>query len=753
MANRADTLNVYVDADTRKLRQGYKKAEDSTRKFTKATNKLGDSLKSKLGFLAAGAGAAVLGRKLIDLASEATQLASDFDEASSKANVLFGPAAQNLIAEYERTASRSLGMSANAALEAATNYGQLLRSFGATEEQSIDLSKSLVKLSADLNSFSNRSDAAQAIFSGLSGEMEPLKKFGVTLLDTRIKAEAAAMGLEMVGGQLSPLNKALASYSLIMKDTAVAQDDFERTADGLANSTRILQGAVTNAKREIGEGFVFALTRAVEELGGADGLSAAIEDAGSDLGDFTFGLGVVTSELVKFNRQLAEATAGMVDLGRLWRTSLAVGTAGISESLISAYESLRDLGKAEKEAEENALALVQAQRALERGYLANARAASTYAASTFEATAATQAMQEASNLLALGRKQIQQQDAAGRAYWRQFDEQLAQRRKAAEAINEASGGSGGSAAGPTKALKKYEEQLARFTQRYRDLTDERIAALEREVVLWGDLEAEVSGAFGTSLGDAIQAYNRHLEAIEGFDDAIARAIASGDNEGAVAAAAEKAALGAAEDYVTAWQNALEYNTAVKAKIGEAMAGLLRDNPELKAGARALTSELLSLDPAVADTAITRLVQEGTLGKIAEQLQQAASTNNAISQQFADIFYAAGIASASSAVTAIEAEFETDRERQKLIKAGKKAGQAFGDAFIAEIRASIRQATREANAARSSSSRMVTGSSTALMATPAAGPVQIHVHAAVADPISVGRTVQSVLEKRKLRLGI
>ena len=44
---------------------------------------------------------------------------------------------------------------------------------------------------------------------------------------------------------------------------------------------------------------MFALTRAVEELGGADGLSAAIEDAGSDLGDFTFGLGVVTSELVK----------------------------------------------------------------------------------------------------------------------------------------------------------------------------------------------------------------------------------------------------------------------------------------------------------------------------------------------------------------------------------------------------------------------------------------------------------------------
>ena len=50
---------------------------------------------------------------------------------------------------------------------------------------------------------------------------------------------------------------------------------------------------------------------------------------------------------------------------------------------------------------------------------------------------------------------------AGRAYWRQFDEQLAQRRKAAGPLM-GERRVGGSAAGPTKALKKYEE-LARFT--------------------------------------------------------------------------------------------------------------------------------------------------------------------------------------------------------------------------------------------------------------------------------------------------
>ena len=136
------------------------------------------------------------------------------------------------------------------------------------------------------------------------------------------------MGPEMVGGQLSPLNKAWRPTA-DNEDTAVAQDDFERTADGLANSTPSFW-AVT-AKRKSARDEAFALTRAVEELGGADGLSAAIEDAGSDLGDYLrpwrchLRAGEIQSTTSRGN-------AGMVDLGCSGRTSLAVGTAGISET-------------------------------------------------------------------------------------------------------------------------------------------------------------------------------------------------------------------------------------------------------------------------------------------------------------------------------------------------------------------------------------------------------------------------------------
>ena len=747
MADRADTLSIYVSANTKPLEKNFKKAEKEVKGFTGTVNKLGKALKSNLGFLAAGAGAAIMARKISDLAVESVKLASDFDEAESKARVLFGPQAQLLISDYGKTAATSLGMSANAALEAATNYGQLLRSFGASEAEAADLSANLVKLSADLNSFSNRSDAAQAIFSGLSGEMEPLKKFGVTLLDSRVKAEALAMGLEMVGGQLSPLNKALASYSLIMKDTAVAQGDFERTQDGLANTTRTLNASLEDAKRVLGEGFLFGINEVNQALGGPGGTADVIKETGESLSSIAYGFGVATAESVKFFKKLAEESGG---LGRRL------------EFLISkAYEFsnlglLEKLGEAQKEQARNAEAAAEAQRLLEAAYNASARAASNYETQVRQLSAAQAA---SAALLDLSRKEIQQQDAAGRAKWRQFDEDLARRRKQAEALAESlsgGGGGGGSSSStvPIEDLEKYQQLLESFTSRYRNLTDQRIAALQKEVNLWSDLESEVNGAFSTTLSTAINDYTQHLAALESFDEAIARAIADGDNEAAVTAAAEKAALGAADDYVTAWAAALEYNSAVKAKIGAAMASLIADNPQLKDGARLLTSELLALDPAVADTAITKLVNEGTLDKIAGQLQAAAQTDNQISQQFADLFYAAGITAATDLVNAIDEELQTDKERNKLIKAGKAAGQTFGDAFIKEIRAAISQATREAGAARASSSRaLMSANPTALTATPAAGPVVINVHAAVADPISVGRTVQSVLEKRKLRLGI
>ena len=77
MPSNGRTLTVYLAADT-------KKAQKQLSTFQKTMKTLG-----KVGAVAAAAGVAVLGKKLIDLGGEAIALASDLDEVNSKINVLF----------------------------------------------------------------------------------------------------------------------------------------------------------------------------------------------------------------------------------------------------------------------------------------------------------------------------------------------------------------------------------------------------------------------------------------------------------------------------------------------------------------------------------------------------------------------------------------------------------------------------------------------------------------------------------------
>ncbi len=69
MARKASTLDVKVNADTRGLEKGYKRAGAETKKFTGQTNKLGDSIKGKLGAAMAGVAIGAFAVKMARVAS------------------------------------------------------------------------------------------------------------------------------------------------------------------------------------------------------------------------------------------------------------------------------------------------------------------------------------------------------------------------------------------------------------------------------------------------------------------------------------------------------------------------------------------------------------------------------------------------------------------------------------------------------------------------------------------------------------
>lgn len=104
-----------------------------------------------------------------------------------------------------------------------------------------NMSKAMVTLAADMASFNNASpeETLQALRSGLAGETEPLRRFGVFLNEARIQEAALRLGLVKQGEKLSAAAKAQATYSIILKDTNDAQGDFAKTSDSVANKERI----------------------------------------------------------------------------------------------------------------------------------------------------------------------------------------------------------------------------------------------------------------------------------------------------------------------------------------------------------------------------------------------------------------------------------------------------------------------------------------------------------------------------------
>jgi hypothetical protein len=243
---------------------------------TQAGGKVGSSFaagfKRVAGPLLAVAGAAAI----TDFTGDAIKAGSDVAESTNKNRVVFGEASQAVL-DFAANAATGLGQSKAQALEATGVFGNLLRSAGLNESRSADLSTSLTTLASDMASFNNTSvdEALVALRSGLVGETEPLKRFGVNLNEAVLKQKALELGLSDGKSVLDANAKAQAAYALITEQTTLAQGDFARTSDGLANKQKILSAQFEDVKARLGTALLPVATKVVDFL--SDNMPAAIE--------------------------------------------------------------------------------------------------------------------------------------------------------------------------------------------------------------------------------------------------------------------------------------------------------------------------------------------------------------------------------------------------------------------------------------------------------------------------------------------
>lgn len=156
--------------------------------------------------------------------------------------------------EYGEKVSNIMGIDPAQWLRAQGVFQMIAEGFGVASDRAYIMSKNLTQLSYDISSFANISvdEAIEKLTSGISGELEPLRRIGYDLSMARLKAEALALGIHKNFNEMTQAEKSQLRYIAIMKQVTVAQGDMARTLDAPANQMRIFSAMVTQAGRAIG---------------------------------------------------------------------------------------------------------------------------------------------------------------------------------------------------------------------------------------------------------------------------------------------------------------------------------------------------------------------------------------------------------------------------------------------------------------------------------------------------------------------
>lgn len=185
---------------------------------------------------------------------------NEYQENMNLFTVAMGEYAESAL-EYGETVSEVLGIDLSDWIRNQGVFNTLLTGFGDTADRASLMSKNLTQLGYDLSSFFNISveDSMQKLQSGISGELEPLRRLGYDLSQARLEAVALSLGIDKSVSSMTQAEKAELRYYAIMTQVTTAQGDLARTLEAPANQLRILKAQVEMAGRAIGNIFIPAL--------------------------------------------------------------------------------------------------------------------------------------------------------------------------------------------------------------------------------------------------------------------------------------------------------------------------------------------------------------------------------------------------------------------------------------------------------------------------------------------------------------
>ena len=308
------SFTAIITADAK----GFEKAIDQAQAKIDGLEKTVGQRLSSIGdkFTDIGRKASVLSAAIVAAGGASFKMAADFQDALGATDQIF-KGASDTVNDWAKNLSSDFGIAKEEALKYSNLMGSMLINIGQlTEEQAAKQSAKLIELAGDLTAMygGTTQDAVRALTGALKGNNTMLDNYGMAVNDALVKTRALELGLIAQGEEMTLAARQAATLSLIWEQSAAAQGQAAREAEGASGSMRALQVEVKNLATSFGEILLPIITPIV-----------------SGIADMVNKIGSLSPELQKTIVVIGGIAAAigplMLGLGSLLKLAPLIGTA------------------------------------------------------------------------------------------------------------------------------------------------------------------------------------------------------------------------------------------------------------------------------------------------------------------------------------------------------------------------------------------------------------------------------------------
>lgn len=263
-----DNLEIEIKSSSEKASTGIDKLRNSLKKLNNTSTRSKSGLSTlntelkKINLTAKLGAIAVVANRTGNALANVITKSNAYVENLNLFTVSLGEFASEA-KQYAEEVGEVMGIDPSDWLRAQGIFNTLATGFGVSAEKASIMSKNLTQLSYDISSLYNIrvADAMTKLQSAFSGELEPVRRLGYDLSQTKLQMIATTLGIEKQVSEMTQAEKSMIRYYALMTQVTEAQGDMGRTLETPANQLRIFNAQIEQMNRALGNIFIPLLNK------------------------------------------------------------------------------------------------------------------------------------------------------------------------------------------------------------------------------------------------------------------------------------------------------------------------------------------------------------------------------------------------------------------------------------------------------------------------------------------------------------